>query len=206
MAEAPAAGTRRDLQHVSSVVLGAVVVAAVAAWVAAEVAGPVVVFPAVAGMAGVLLDRRAGDRAKLVFVGYAVAAVLAASPVLFFLPDVLVGRTSVLAQVMTVVLTRVLLLVGAVVAYAAYRVDGGRGVLERTRDPDARLALAGYGLAVVLLALPLLAFLLELTVGTDLLVLPDALGWRVVGLLAAVVAVVVRRREGGAAAAGESDG
>lgn len=193
MGESPARGTDRDLGHVSSVLLGAVVVAAVAAWVAAEVAAVVVVFLAVAVMAGYLLDRRTGDRAKLVFVVYAVAAVIAASPVVFFLPDVLAGRASVLTQVMTVVLTRLLLLVAGVVAYIGYRLDGGTGVLARLRDSTARAGLAGYVVAAALVTVPFVAFLLDLVVGTDALGRLGSVGWRVLGLVGVVLAVAVRK-------------
>jgi hypothetical protein len=182
------------MQHLSSVLLGAVIVAGTAAWIAAEVADPGIVFLAIAVVTGYLLDRRPTDRGKLVFVGYAVAAVIATSPLLVFLPDVLSGRTAVVSQIMTVVTTRFLLTVAGVLAYAAYRTDGGIGVLARARDNDARKRLAGYGLAALLFSAPLFAFLLDLVVQADVLAAPGASGWRGLGVLAVGIAAGLRLR------------
>jgi hypothetical protein len=195
------ADTGVDLQHLSSVVLGAVVVGATAAWVAAEVAGPVPVFVATALVAGYLLGARRGEREKLVFVGYAVVAILAVSPALFFLPDVLSGRTVVLFQTMTVVVTRMLLGVAGVVGYAVYRLDGGTGVLERARTPERRTAIAAYAVAVGLFVLPFVLFVVDLVAGTNAVELPGVLGWRLLGLVAVAIGYGAYRLDGDAGSA-----
>lgn len=190
-------GVDVDLQHVSSVVLGALVVAAVAAWVTAELAGPALVFPAVALVAGYLLNGRRGDRAKFVFVGYALVSLLAVSPVLFFLPDVLAGRSGQLSQTMAVVVTRLLLLVAGTVGYVVYRLAGGPGVVTRARDPDRRPALAGYVVAAVLLLLPFVLFVMDIVLGASALASLGVLGWRLLGLVAVAVAYAAYRLDGG---------
>lgn len=200
MAESDTSAASRGLQHGSSVLLGAVAVAAVAAWAAAEVADPLIVFLGVSVMAGYLLDRRAGDRRKLVLVGYAVAGVVLVSPVLYLLPEVLAGRTSVLGQTMTVVLTRLFVLVAGVVAYGTYLLDGGAGIRAGLRDSGRRRAVAGYLVGVGLIVAPVLLFVLDLAVGTDLLPRVGALGWRLLGGLGLAVAAAARRDSGRAGA------
>lgn len=197
MADAEQVGTRRDLQHLTSVLLGGLGVAAAAAWVAGELASPVIVFLAVAVMTGYLLDQRRGERAKLVLVGYAVAALLAVSPVLFVLPDVLAGRTGVLSQHMTVVVTRLLLLVAGILAYGTYRLDGGVGVLARARDPGRRRPLVGYLVAAVVLVAPVILFVVDLVAGTNLLDIGGTLGWRLSGILAVGIAFAASRVDDG---------
>lgn len=191
--------TALDLQHLSSVVLGALVVAALAAWVTADVLSPLVVGPVVALLAGYFLDDRPGDREKAVFVGYAVVALLAVAPVLFFLPDVLSGRTGSLSQTMTVVVARFILLGAMVVGYAVYRIAGGAGVVERARDPDGRRALAGYVVAAVLLILPFLLFLSDLLLATRALGTLSVFSWRLLGAVAVAVAYGAYRLDGGQA-------
>lgn len=193
MTDAPPVLAGRDMAHLSSVILGALVVGGAAAWVAAQLASPVVVFLAAAAMTGVLLDRRRGDRRKLVLVGYAVAALVAVSPALFFLPDVLAGRTSVVSQLLTVVVTRLLWLAAGLVAYVTYRLDGGTGVRDAARAPGTRRRLAAYLVAAILVVLPLVLFVLDLVAGTDALDVTGALGWRVLALVAVAIAAVTFR-------------
>lgn len=197
MSEAATADRGRDVQHLSSVLLGAVLVGAVAAWVAALLADPVVVFPAAAAMTGVVLDRRRGERGKLVLVGYAVAALLAVSPALFFLPDLLAGRTGVVSQVMTVVVARLLWLAAGLVAYVTYRLDGGRGVLDRARRSGARGRLVALLVAAGLVVLPVGLFVLDFVAGTTTLELVGVVGWRLLALAAVglvALAVLADRR------------
>ncbi len=196
--ESPDEAVDLDLQHLSSVALGAAVVAALAAWIAADLASPVLVFAGVALLTGYFLADRRGDREKAVLVGWAVVALLAVSPVLFFLPDVVAGRTGLLGQPMTVVVVRLLLVVTGVVGYVVYRLDGGAGVVQRARDPDARRALAGYLVAAAVLALPFVLFLSDLLVGTRALGALSVLLWRLLGVVAVGIAYGAYRLDGGA--------
>ena len=186
-----------DFQHISSVVLGAIIIGATAAWVTAELATPLLVFPVAALASGYLLYARPDDREKLVFIGYVITGLLLVSPLLFFLPDVLSGRTVLLSQMMTVVLTRFLLFVTAIVGYIVYRISGGRGIVERARDPELRRGLAGYLVAAVLLFLPFVLFVLGLFGIISVLETLSPLLWRVVGILAIAIAYATYRIEGG---------
>jgi len=186
-----------DLQHISSVLIGAILIGVIAAWVTAALATPLLVFPVAALAAGYLLYERPDDREKLVFIGYVVTGLLLVSPLLFFLPDVISGRTVLLGQMMTVVLTRLFLLVTAIVGYIVYRVAGGTGVLQRARDPDLRPALAGYLVAAVLFFLPVVLFVLDLFGVVSVLETLSPLLWRVVGLLAVAIAYAAYRFGGG---------
>lgn len=186
-----------DFQHVSSIVLGAVIIGATAAWVTSALATPLLVFPVAALVSGYLLSERPDDREKLVFVGYAVTGLLLVSPLLFFLPDVLSGRTVLLSQMMTVVITRFLLFITAIVGYIVYRLAGGAGVVERARNPDLRRGLAGYLVAAVLVFLPFVLFVLGLFGVVSALETLSPLLWRVVGLLAVGIAYAAYRLDGG---------
>lgn len=138
--EATAAGTdfAVDPRHLSRVVLGAVVLALYATWMAADLVARWLLFPVVALLAGYLLYERRSAHDQTVFVGYALSILLVLTPILFVVPDITGGFDAGLSSlVFTVSNLMVLILFGilaAVVAYATYRYDGGRGVLRRIRD------------------------------------------------------------------------
>jgi hypothetical protein len=186
-----------DIQHLSSVVLGALVVAVVATWFTSELARPLYVFPAAALLSGYLLNQRAGDREKLRLVGYTVVGLFVLWPALFFLPDIVAGKTVFLSQMMTVVVSRFLLLIAGIVGYVVYRLSGGAGVIERARDPDRRRGLAAYAVAAVLLLLPFVLFVLSLFAGTGDVEVLSVLLWRVLAVVAIAIAYGGYRADGG---------
>lgn len=126
-----------DPRHLAVVALGAVVLALYASWMAADLVARWLTIPLVVVIAGGLLYGRTSASDKLAFVGYALAALLALTPVLIILPDVLGDFTeSPVEMALTVsnlLLVVAFALLAALVAYLAYRIDGGRGIIQRVR-------------------------------------------------------------------------
>lgn len=126
-----------DPQHLAGVAIGAVVVALYASWMAADLVARWLTIPVVVVIAGGLLYGRTSASDKLAVVGYMLAALLALTPVLIILPDVLGDFTErpveMAFTVSNVLLVVFFALLAALVAYLAYRVDGGRGIIQRVR-------------------------------------------------------------------------
>jgi len=126
-----------DYGHLSSVVLGAVVLALYAAWMGADLVPRWLLFPVVALLTGYILSQRESGHDKSIFVGYALAGMIFLTPLLFFVPDVTSGynaSTSELLFTSSNFFLFVLFVIPAVVvAYVTYRADGGRGVFQRLR-------------------------------------------------------------------------
>lgn len=126
-----------DPWHLSRVGLGTLGVAVYATWMAADVLARWLTFPVVAVLAGFLLvDRDAHE--QLVFLGYAFAGLFVLTPVLMVLPDALgefgEGATTMVFMTANLLLVVLFAVPAAVLAYVTYRLDGGRGVLQRLRD------------------------------------------------------------------------
>ena len=126
-----------DPWHLSRAGLGALGVAVYATWMAADVLARWLTFPVVAVLAGFLLvDRDAHE--QLVFLGYAFAGLFVLTPVLMVLPDALgefgEGATTMVFMTANLLLVVLFAVPAAVLAYVTYRLDGGRGVLQRLRD------------------------------------------------------------------------
>ena len=123
-----------EFGHISSVVIGAVVVAAYAAWVIGDLVSWWLGFLATALIAGYLLYGREDDRDKLVFVVYSLAGLIALTPfLLLFLPDLLSGRSDIVFQMISIVLIVFFAIIAGLVSYVGYRLNGGRGVIQRAR-------------------------------------------------------------------------
>lgn len=123
-----------EFGHISGVVIGAVVVAAYAAWAIGDIVSWWFGFLATALVAGYLLYGREDDRDKLVFVVYSLAGLIALTPVLlFFIPDLLSDRTEIIFQTISVVFTLLFVTLGGIVGYVGYRLNGGQGVIQRAR-------------------------------------------------------------------------
>lgn len=126
-----------DVRHVTGLAAGAVVVSLYATWMVADIVARWLAFPVTVLVTGYLLYGREGSHEKAVFVGYALAALLAVTPVAMILPDVLweftENPTAMALTVSNVILFVLFLLPAAVVAYTTYRFDGGRGVVQRVR-------------------------------------------------------------------------
>jgi len=129
-----------DLQQLSRVVVGASVLGLYAGWMTADVAARWLTFPAVSLLAGYVLFGKARRHDQVVFVGYGLAVLVALTPVMMVLPDLLsagsygVGSLELVFLRWNLYLLVLFLIPAAVVAYATYRFDGGRGVLARVRD------------------------------------------------------------------------
>lgn len=124
-------------RHLTGIVVGAVVLGWYASWMAADLVGRWLTFPAVTLVAGYLLSGREDGRDKTVFVGYALAALVAVTPLAVVVPDVVGGFTEGPVEMgltaSNAVLFVLFLLPAAAIAYVTYRLDGGQGVLERVR-------------------------------------------------------------------------
>lgn len=97
-------------------------------------------FPVVAVLAVFLLYERTAAHEQAVFVGYALAAMLATTPFVMVVPDVTGGFGAGLSMVFTtanLLVFVIFVLVAGVVGYGTYRLDGGRGVLQRLRNRQA---------------------------------------------------------------------
>lgn len=129
-----------DSRHIAGVVIGAVVLALYASWMAADLVARWLTLPATAVVAGYLLSGRENGGAKTVFVGYALAAMLAVTPVVMILPDVLgeftEGPVAMGLTAANLLLVVLFFLPAAVLAYATYRLDGGQGIIERVRGME----------------------------------------------------------------------
>jgi hypothetical protein len=140
MSETRSGVTDTDIQvrHVAGVVVGAVVIAYYASWMAADVVARQVVFPVVALAAGYLLYRREEPGEKTIYTGYTLARLLAITPLVFIIPDIVgdftTGPLELALTASNAALFIVFLLPAAAVAYVTYRVDGGRGVIQRVRE------------------------------------------------------------------------
>lgn len=132
------AETDIEVRHVTGVVTGAAVLAYYASWMSADIVSQLVVFPVVALVAGYLLSRRTAPGEKSVYVGYTLAKMLALTPLVFVLPDVVgdftAGPLDMALTASNALLFLVFLLPAVAVAYVTYRVDGGRGIVQRVRD------------------------------------------------------------------------
>jgi hypothetical protein len=132
------ADTDIEVRHAAGVVVGAVVLAYYAAWMSADIVSRLVVFPIVALAAGYLLFQREAPGEKTVYVGYTLAKLLAFTPLVFILPDVVgdytAGPLELALTASNAALLVLFLLPAGVVAYATYRIDGGRGVVQRLRE------------------------------------------------------------------------
>jgi hypothetical protein len=132
------ADTDIEMRHAAGVVVGAVVLAYYAAWMSADVVPRLVVFPVVALAAGYLLSRRDEPGEKTVYVGYTLAKLLALTPIVFILPDIVgdvtTGPLELALSASNVFLLVFFLLPATAVAYVTYRIDGGQGVLGRLRE------------------------------------------------------------------------
>lgn len=131
---AAVAGVEFEPRHLSRAAVGSLAVGLYATWMAADLVGRWLVFPAVAVLAGALLYGRDGGHEQLVFVGYAFAVLLAVTPAFVVLPDVLADGLTMLFMTANLLLVVLFALPAAAVAYVTYRVDGGRGVVQRVRD------------------------------------------------------------------------
>jgi hypothetical protein len=124
--------------HLVRVVLGAVVISLYAVWMAADLIARWLLFPVVAVLAGYLLFERDTAHEQTIFVGYAFAALLLVTPLLLFFPDVTGdfdrSLSSLLFTTANVLLFVLFAVVAGTVTYVTYRLDGGRGVVQRIRD------------------------------------------------------------------------
>lgn len=129
-----------DAGHLAGVAVGAVLLGAYAAWIAADLLARPLAFLVVAAGAGYVLAGKPDRRSQAVYAGYVLAGLLLLTPVLMVLPDALSGGTygpGALGMVLLVgnLLLLVLFAIPAtVVAYVAYRLDGGTGIVRRVRD------------------------------------------------------------------------
>lgn len=123
-------------RHAAGVIVGAVVLAFYASWMAADIVGRWLMFPVVAILTGYFLFLREEPGDKGVFFGYSLAAMLVLTPILMVIPDItgdFVGSPPIFA--LSNLLMLVLFLIPAgIVAYVTYRYSGGRGVVERIQD------------------------------------------------------------------------
>lgn len=139
----PVGETDLEPTRVAGAVLGATLLGMYAAWIAADFLARPLTFLVVAGGAGYVLAGKPDARSQAVYGGYVLAGLLVLTPILMVLPDVLSGSTygpGALGMALLVgnVLLFVLFAIPAVaVAYVAYRLDGGRGVLQRVRNVEA---------------------------------------------------------------------
>jgi len=139
MSETQAGVVDADVEprHLLGVVAGAAVLALYASWMAADLVGRWLVFPVTAVVAGYLLYGREESGNKAVFVGYGLAAMLAVTPVVMILPDVLgeftEGPAAMALTVSNLLLVVLFLLPATALAYVTYRFDGGRGIVQRVR-------------------------------------------------------------------------
>lgn len=128
-----------DPRHLLGVVLGALVLGGFAAWMAADLVGRWLSFPVVAVLAGVLLFGKESRHEQVVFVGYTIAGLLVLTPVFMILPDALSGSAygpgaaGLVFMLANAILFLLFGTLAAVVAYATYRYDGGRGLVQRVR-------------------------------------------------------------------------
>lgn len=126
--------------NAAATVAGAVPLALYATWIAADLLARWFVFPVVAVGAGYALSVRPTVREQASYACYALAGLLAVTPVFVVLPDVLsageygTSTSSLLFTLGNLFLVVLFALLAALVAYVGYRVDGGRSVLERVRD------------------------------------------------------------------------
>lgn len=133
-------GSQLDVEpgHVGGVIAGALVIALYAAWMAADLAARWITFPIVAILAGYFLFQRENSASKLTFIGYAIGGLLIITPLFFILPEIFSGfETALMTRAFglaNLLLVIVFVIPGAIIAYATYRYDGGKGVLARVRD------------------------------------------------------------------------
>lgn len=115
-----------------------------AAWIAADLLSRWLVFPVVTVAVGYALYTKAEGREKLAFACYVLAGLVAVTPAFVVLPDVLAAdRYGVSAWALAftfgnLILTAFFAISAALLAYAGYRIDGGRGAVERVRDRQSR--------------------------------------------------------------------
>ena len=135
------AGIALDIgpRHALGAVIGAVVVALYASWMVADLAGRWLTFPLVAIIAGYFLLQRTDAGDKIVFVGYAIAGLLAVTPLAFIIPDVIAdydggSLSTFVFGTANVLLVVVFVIPAVIVAYATYRFDGGSGIVQRILD------------------------------------------------------------------------
>lgn len=125
---------------VAGTIVGAVILGLYAAWIAADIVARWLVFLVVALVVGYVLLTKPTVRSQAVYGGYALAALIVLTPIFVIIPDVLsagtygVGATGMIFQIANLLLLVVFLIPAAIVAYAAYRLDGGTGVVERVRQ------------------------------------------------------------------------
>lgn len=125
-----------DPRHVAGVVVGALVLALYASWMAADIVGRWLIFPVVALLTGYYLYLRDEPGDKGVFFGYSLAGMMVLTPILMVVPDLtgsFEGGTPAIGLANVVILV-IFLIPAAIVAYVTYRYSGGTGVVERVRD------------------------------------------------------------------------
>lgn len=118
---------------------GAALLGLYASWAAADVATRWLTFVVVTLVVGYRLAEQSTVRKQSVTAGYVLAALLAITPVLVVLPDVLsAGQYGVSGLDMVALRWNLYLFVlfaipASVVAYLAYRLDGNPGIVSRIR-------------------------------------------------------------------------
>lgn len=124
--------------HLGRTVLGTVAISLYAVWMAADIVARWLLGPVIAVLVGYLLVERETAHEQKIFVGYAFAIMLLVTPLLLFLPDVTGdfdrSLSSMLFTTANVLLFVLFAIVAGIVAYVTYRLDGGRGVVQRIRD------------------------------------------------------------------------
>jgi hypothetical protein len=129
--------------HVLGTAVGSLVLGLFAAWIAADLLPRLLTFLAVAGATGYRLFATAAVRRQAAIACKVLAGLLVVTPLFVVLPDVLSADTyGVSAMSMVVSIANLLLFVpfalaAAIVAYVAYRLEGGTGIVQRVRNRRA---------------------------------------------------------------------
>lgn len=128
-----------DRRHLLAAALGALVLAAYAAWLLADLVPRWVVGPLVAVGAGLRLAAKSSRRDQAAAVCFALAAMIAVTPIAMVLPNALAAGTygaspiALTLHVGTLILLFPFLFVAVVIGYVGLRLGGAPGLIARLR-------------------------------------------------------------------------
>lgn len=131
-----------DVATVAAPVVAGAALGLYAAWIAADLLARWVVFLVVTVGGGYALHAYAGTngRETAAYACYALAGLVAVTPIFVVLPDVLsadaygVDGWALAFTIANLFLAALFAVPAAVLAYVGYRLNGGRGIAERARD------------------------------------------------------------------------
>lgn len=129
-------GREFAVDRVAIATVGAVVLGLYATWITADLVSRWLVFAVVVLGAGYLLLDQPDRRGAIAYAAYVLAGLLAATPILLAIPDVLaadqfgVGPVALVTTTANAILLVVFLALAAVVGYAGRRIDRVDGAGE----------------------------------------------------------------------------